>query len=271
MIHLGIVGAESPMGKLVLQKIQEHKESYCLCFKVDSTAKKSLQDAVFTDVEDALLMLSPTLVLDFASPNTAYERAKVYQSYHIPAIMPMAGFDAEKIELLRVIRSSKTNFPTLVVESSFSLNQELMTEQTLQMLKVLAPDVQEIIVTLGYDQTDFDFSDCMPMVKSLNEALGISNYPPQSAPASFCNKWCKQKFGFVNVILMRTQFMNGMYDGEMKIMLQNSHIALHYASQTDDIWRGLEMLMQYVANHPETDTADLTTNMLSKLVRQCLL
>ena len=66
-------------------------------------------------------------------------------------------------------------------------------------------------------------------------------------------------------------FMNGMYDGEMKIMLQNSHIVLHYASQTDDIWRGLEMLMQYVANHPETDTADLTTNMLSKLVRQCLL
>lgn len=244
MIYIGIVGAESPMGKLVLQKIQEHKEKYCLCFKVDSTAKKSLQDAVFTDVEDALLMLSPTLVLDFASPNTAYERAKVYQSHHIPAIMPMAGFDTEKIELLQTIRTAKASSPTLVIEPSFSLNQALAVNQALQMLELLASDVAKIKFTFGSnDAQNFDFA---PFLKFVDNKKKIQ-----------CSENKQNEFS-------------------IDIILQHSHISISSSIEADDLWRGLEMLAEYVANNPTTGTASLhsgviLTGILPHLVERSLL
>lgn len=244
MIHLGIVGAESPMGKLVLQKIQEHKEKYCLCFKVDGTVKKSLHDAVFTNVEDALLMLTPTLVLDFGEEATAYERGRIYQTYHIPAIMSMTGFDSKKIELLQTIRTAKVSSPTLVIEPSFSLNQALTINQSLQMLKPLASDVAKIKFMLGYNNyQNFDFS---PFLKFVGDKQKI--------------QWSE----------------NNPNEFRIDIILQHSHISIGSSIEDDDLWRGLEFLVEYVTNNPTTGTASLhggviLTGILPHLLERSLL
>ena len=222
MIHLGIVGAESPMGKLVLQKIQEHKEKYRLCFKVDASYQNSYQNATFKDVDDALLALSPTLIFDFGEETTAYERGKLYQTYHIPAIMSMAGFDTEKIELLQTIRTAKGSSPTLVIEPSFSLNQALAVNQALQMLKLLASDIVKIKFMLGYNNyQNFDFA---PFLKFVDNKKKIQ-----------CSKNTSNEFC-------------------IDIILQHSHISISSSIEADDLWRGMELLAEYVANNPTSRT-----------------
>lgn len=125
MIFLGIVGTQNPMGKLVLQKIEEHQEMYRLCFRVDKNVQKSLKNAVFRDVEDALLTLSPTMVLDFGETKMAFERAKTYLRHGFPAIMLTADFTEEQLELLQALRQANPSAPTLVIKQTFSPNQVL--------------------------------------------------------------------------------------------------------------------------------------------------
>lgn len=280
MIFLGIVGAKSPMGKLVLQKIKEHHKEYQICFVVDSRAQRSRKNAVFTDVEDALLTFPPTLVLDFGESKTAYERGKIYQHYHVPAIMEMDGFDEDKIDLLNAVRRASTNSPTLVIEPTFSFNQVLVFEQTLSMLRALAPNVNGVYINFSHEPLkEFNFAPYMLWINKFNQALGLNDFKPQAEERlsfdlipQYKFKSCRCKFGLVEVELMcylaKADYCEqDPYDCELAIILQQSKIVTFFRNKDDDTWRGLEMLIDYVAKHKTAQNAEISS-ILPQLVQQ---
>lgn len=281
MIFLGIVGTKSPMGKFVLEQIKQHKELYRLCFKVDRNAKESLKGAVFTDVEDALLKLSPTMVLDFGETETAYERAKTYLRYQVPAIMPMADFTEEQQEMLHTLWKASQFAPTLVIEPTFSYNQVLIIEQALRMLNLLSLNVEEVVLNFGYDrQKDYDLTPYMPWVKKLHHALSNKTFTPQTEKKILLDfnlgyqcQLCQCRFDRIEVVLERKVyhdklFMNGIFNFSLTIQMQQSYISMDSESQSDDIWRGLKKVIDYVDSH--RNEANIQTDVLSQLVHQAV-
>ena len=274
MLFLGIVGAETPMAKAMIEQIAQHSEEYRICFKVDASYKESKAEAEYADVDLALLMVPATLVIDFSEdPNVAYENAKVYHDYHVPAILTTAGLDEDTLDTLQHIRSVRTLSPALVVAPKLSVNQVLMVEQAERILRVVGADVTQIDLDFRYPVgPEFNVEPYMPLIERLNRAIGIRDWAPKTEACQNSRKY-NQKFGFVEINLERAfssevVFMNGLYDLQMKIHLKDSRFQLGEKSSLSDVWNGLSMLTEYAVVNKEVENGKIYTNLLPYLVHR---
>lgn len=289
MIFIGIVGAEAPLAKIVLDQLEQHKEMYRLAFKVDRSYKKSLKEMKYSDVEDALLEQNPTIVLDFLDVENAQERVKLYQCYFVPAIMT-AELSEEVIDSLQALRRSRGRSPLLVVQNCLSLGQVMLVEQAVQSLKILGEDVKA--VHLDYKIESMQVYDAVPYTveaKRFNKVLGINENTIDFDSAlaehgfeegtfrgiSFSRFRSKQTFGFVTVSMylveQESPFMGGIYDLDIKIETQDSEeaAALHFESSAADIWHAIVMLTGYACRRMEANDGEIKVNLLPQLVRNC--
>jgi hypothetical protein len=274
MIFIGIVGAETPMAKAMLEQIAQNREEYSICFKVDASYKESKAEARYDNVDTALLMLPTSMVIDFTEDAVkAYENAKVYLDYHVPAILTTAGLDNETLDTLKHIRSARIIAPTLIVEPKLSVNQVLMLEQAEQIIKVLGRDVKQINLDFRYPAGhDFNIEPYMPLIARLNRALGISDWTPKTE-ACRNSRTYTQQFGFVQITLERSfgserVIWDGLYDLQMIIRLKDSWIQLGEKSSLSDVWCGLDMLAEYAVTNKEVERGEIYTNLLPYLVHR---
>lgn len=274
MYYLGIVGAETPLAKVVLEQIKQHKEEYRICFKVDASYKGAKSEVKYADADSALLMVSATLVIDFTEDaQQAYENAKIYHNYHVPAILTTAGLDKEMLDTLLHIRYARTIAPTLIIEPRLSVNQILVVENAKQILNVIGTDVTQIALDFRYPVgPEFDVTPYMPLVEHLNRAIGISDWTPK-AEAFLNSRKYNQQFGFVQITLERAfgsqlVFMDGLYDLQMAIRLKDSWLQLGEKSSVADVWNGLSMLIEYAIVNKEVEKGEIYTNLLLYLVHR---
>ncbi len=274
MIFLGIVGAETPMAKAMIEQIAQHSEEYRICFKVDASYKEDKAEAKYANVDMALLMLSATLVIDFTEDaKRAYENAKAYLDYHVPAILVTAGLDEEMLDTLKHIRQTRTLAPVLIVAPKLSVNQVLMVEQAERILRVVGADVTQIDLDFRYPVGPaFNIEPYMPLIERLNRAIGIRDWAPKTE-ASQNSRTYTQKFGFVQITLERAfssgvVFMDGLYDLHMKIHLKDSWFQLGEKSSLSDVWNGLSMLTEYAVVNKEVENGKIYTNLLPYLVHR---
>ena len=227
MIYLGIVGAESTLGKSVLKQISNNTDKYCVAFTVDVSYESSIKDNKFDDPESALLLSTPTLILDFGPAIGAMERAKSYLWYHVPAIMQTAGLEGEALELLHSVRAARGSSPMLVVERCLSSSLVLLVEQMLQNLRICAANVQQVALDFSYSRDGkFDITPYMPLIERINRCLGYTDWQPKHDAYQDDIRY-NQQFGFVQITLQRTAdtesvFMDGLYDLQASIRTKTS-------------------------------------------------
>lgn len=263
MMYLGIVGAETPLAKVVLEQIKQHKEEYRVCFMADASYKESKAEATYTDADGALLMVPATLVLDFSNnEEEAYQNAKVYTEYHVPAILT-TPLSEDKIELLEAYRKARYSVPALLIEPNLSFNRAMLIEQTALVLKTLGRDVEQVEVDCKYPADKaFDIEPYMPLIKRLHQALGVTEW--KSGPVCHNSRRYEQQIGFVQMRLEK--YFAGQDALQITIKFHGSRVELHESSGADDIWRGLETLMNYVADG--VSTGEVMTAVLPKLVKR---
>lgn len=263
MMYLGIVGAETPMAKVVLEQIKQHKEEYRVCFMADASYKGAKSEVKYADADSALLMVPATLVLDFSdNEEEAYQNAKFYAEYHVPAILT-TPLSEDKIELLGAYRKARYSVPVLLIEPKLSFNQAMLIEQAALVLKALGRDVEQVEVDCKYPADKaFDIEPYMPLIKRLNQALGVTEW--KSGPVCHNSRRYEQQIGFVQMRLEK--YFAGQDALQITIKFHGSCVELHESSGADDIWRGLETLMNYVADG--VSTGEVITAVLPKLVKR---
>ena len=263
MMYLGIVGAETPLAKIVLEQIKQHKEEYRVCFMADASYKESKAEATYTDADSALLMVSATLVLDFSNnEEEAYQNAKFYAEYHVPAILT-TPLSEDKIELLEAYRKVRYSVPALLIEPNLSFNRAMLIEQAALVLKTLGRDVEQVVVNCKYPADKaFDIEPYMPLIKRLHQALGVTEW--KSGPVCHNSRRYEQQIGFVQMRLEK--YFAGQDTLQITIKFHGSCVELHESSGADDIWRGIETLMNYVADG--ASTGEVMTTVLPKLVKR---
>lgn len=263
MYYLGIVGAETPLAKIVLEQIKQHKEEYRVCFMADASYKETKSKEKYADADSALLMVSATLVLDFSeNEEEAYQNAKVYTEYHVPAILT-TPLSEDKIELLEAYRKARYSVPALLIEPNLSFNRAMLIEQAALVLKTLGRDVEQVEVDCKYPADKaFDIEPYMPLIKRLNQALGVTEW--KSGSVCHNSRRYEQQIGFVQMRLEK--YFAGQDTLQITIKFHASCVELHESSGADDIWRGLETLMNYVADG--VSTGEVMTTVLPKLVKR---
>ena len=271
MVLLGIVGAKTPLAKLVLDLLQKHSDQYQVIFKVDSSYENSHIKSEFSDVEDALLMLTPTLVLDFGEPKTAFERTKVYRNYFVAAIMFSPALTKEQLSQLHILRRApQRSMPSLVIENEFSisLNYVVLQEQMMQTLSVLHHLVSEVHIELQNAAPDFR-QRYIPLMKTINSNLGLNEQA-----FTTCNKRLIRS-GKVQICVLSMSADGNPADEEIsvRIILAEKNIGLGSLAYAFDnhsalVWRGLDTLLDYLTMRLSAVNGEIQIDLLPKLVRQ---
>ena len=135
MLHLGIVGALSSLGKGVIAELEKHPEEFKIVFKIDDRyPDNNLISGEFLHLEQVLSFgIVPSLVLDFGAPEGIFDRAKFYRTYEIPAIMQCV-FGAQKSAILEDIRGLSNNIHSpLVLVPDFSIIKTLMMNKRIPL------------------------------------------------------------------------------------------------------------------------------------------
>lgn len=273
MVLLGIVGAEKSLAKLVLGLLQKHSDQYQVIFKVDRSYENSHIKSEFSDVDDALLMLTPTLVLDFGEPETAFERTKIYRDYFVAAVMFAPALTKEQLEQLQALRRApQRSMPSLVIENevSISLNNVVLQEQVMQTLNVLGPLVSEVNIELQNAAPNFH-QRYMPLMKMINNNLGVNE---QAFPSTFNNRLMRS--GKVQICVLSMSVDGNPADEEInvRIILAEKNVGLGSLTYAFDnhsvfVWRGLSTLLDYLTARLASVNGEIQIDLLPKLVRQC--
>lgn len=273
MVLLGIVGAKSPLAQLVISLLEQHKENYSVIFKVDRSFENSHTKSEFSDVEDALLMLTPTLVLDFGESKTAFERTKIYRDYFVAAVMFAPALTKDQLDQVQALRRApQRSMPSLVIENEFSisLNYVVLQEQIMQTLSVLHHLVSEVNIELQNVAPDFQ-QRYMPLMKMINRQLGVNE---KAFPMTCSDRLMRS--GLVQICVLSMSADGNPADEEINIRIilagKNAGLgSLTYAfdNHSELIWRGLDTLLEYLTARLGSVNGEIQIDLLPKLVRQC--
>ena len=209
-------------------------------------------------------MVSATLVLDFSeNEEEAYQNAKFYAEYHVPAILT-TPLSEDKIELLEAYRKARYSVPVLLIEPKLSFNQAMLIEQAALVLKALGRDVEQVVVNCKYPADKaFDIEPYMPLIKRLNQALGLTEW--KSGSVCHNSRRYEQQIGFVQMRLEK--YFAGQDTLQITIKFHGSCVELRESSGADDLWRGIEALMAYAVDYGAS-VGEIVIDMLPKLVKR---
>ena len=271
MIFLGIVGAETPMGKLARRQLAEDERAYKIVFTVDDSYQESQKDARFNNADNALVSYQATIVLDFADTKNIDERVKTYLWYNVPAIIYAAEIDDDTMERIQALRrAGQRSIPRLIVERELSLTTLLALEQLNMCLKVFGQDVSMVYLSVFEAGKDV-FMRYLPVVKKINCLLGVNEqaFQPQIEATSY-------EHGLVRVEVLSQSI--DLSQGTEKIRVEIarneprlgvSNLVLNFDSRPEDIGHGLKMLIDFVAYRQTSEDWKIKFDLLPQLLRQC--
>ncbi len=270
MVLLGIVGAQSPMGKLVLELLQQHTENYKVIFTVDRSYKASHNKSEYADLEDALLSQTPTMVLDFGEPKTAFERTKIYRYYFVPAVMYAPAFTRDQLSQLRAVRSgSQRSIPSLIIENELSLSHVLLREQLIQTLRVFASQVMFVKIYLK-ETTDNYLERYLPLLEQINRELRVKEKPVKHIKY----RGNQVEYGRAYVYLLSSREDQTSVQEEMKVEvcldrgLDVVPLTYQFPNHRMTVWQGLDRLLTHLITRLSIVNGELDVDVLAQIVRQ---
>lgn len=127
MIKVGVIGALGKMGSTVIKAIQADTDTE-LILAVDKFGTGKTIDGleIKTDLETALSVVKPDVVVDFTQPDTIYNNIKIYQNYKIKSVIGTTGLMAEQIQEIEAM--ALKNNTGIIIAPNFSIGAILMME-----------------------------------------------------------------------------------------------------------------------------------------------
>lgn len=271
MVYLGLVGAESPMGKMINHLLDNHRDEYKIVFKVDASYQPSKQHNLFANVDDALVMLSATIIVDCDGHDGAFERAKTYLWYHVPAVMCAVDFSQDELDALTALRrAGQKSVPTLVIEHELSWSSILLTEQVLSGIRAFAPEVTEVHISV-FGACKDSSARCLSLMRKINKILGVNEYGLHLKQSK-----CSCSLGLVKV-----EFIGRSADdhpsGEhrtVEVCLQKENnditsLIWNFNNHAFDFWSGLHQVLDFVQECPESSETHILIDILPQMLRRC--
>ena len=253
MIFIGIVGALSPSGQKMIEALQLYPQDYKVIWTVDENyAADNRQMSQFKDLENVLILgLQPSLVLDFGSYKTTYERAKIYRRYAVPAIM-QGVLSAEELSFLSNCGQANKNgehYAPLVVEPDFSIVKIQMVKDLLCQVQHLTCKVQRIYVRVKHNAHTEDICKMwLYWATMINAVLGEYTELPTAHASGFT-------LGFVRV---SEQYKPEMEPNDehlsIKLLLDKPNESLEWnlaCSLTDTRVEGALLLLEWYKSERE--------------------
>jgi len=130
MINVGVTGALGKMGSEVIKTIianKEQKGEMTLVMAVDkfNEGKNVFESVVVEgDLEKALEINKPDVVVDFTQPSCVFENTKKYLNAKVKPVIGTTGLTAEQIEELKAL--SKANNTGCIIAPNFAVGAVLM-------------------------------------------------------------------------------------------------------------------------------------------------
>ena len=270
MVLLGIVGAQSPMGKLVHELLQQHTENYKVIFTVDCRHKRSRGKSEYNDLEDALLSQTPTAVLDFGEPKTAFERTKIYRYYFVPAVMYAPAFTDDQLSQLKAVRSgSQRSVPFLIIENELSLSHILLREQLMQTLRVFASQVMFVKIYLK-DTTDNYLERYRPLLEQINRRLGTKEKTIKLIKRP--DNLTEYGRTYVYVLSLSDDQTFAQEKIKVEVCLDRGldvvPLTYQFPNHRMTVWQGLDRLMTHLITRLSIVNGELEVDVLAQIVRQ---
>ena len=270
MVLLGITGAESPMGKLVLELLQQHTELYKVIFTVDRSYKTSRNKSEYADLEDALLSQTPTMVLDFGETKTAFERTKIYRYYFVPAVMYAPAFTEDQLAQLRAVRSgSQRSIPSLIIENELSLSHALLQEQLMQTLRIFASQVMFVKIYLK-NTTDNWLERYQPLLEQINRRLGVK----QKTIKLIRRPDNQTEYGKAHVYVLSLSEDQTFAQEEVKVEvcldrgLDVVPLTYRFPNHRETIWQGIDRLLTHLITRLSIVNGELDVDVLAQIMHQ---
>ena len=267
MVLLGIVGAKTPMGKLALEWLQEHADEYKVIFSVDCNDKP--RKSTFSDLEDALLAQTPTLVLDFGEPKTAFERIKTYRYYFVPAVMYAPALTKEQLSQLQALcLASSRSTPSLIIENELSLSHVLLQEQLMQALRAFVSQVMYVKIYLK-ETTDNYVERYQSLLERINRQLGS-----KEKNISLKRHGNQIECGRALVYVVSLSDDKTSVNEEMKVEILLDQgldvVPLTYCfpNHRKTIGQGLEKILTYLLTRLSIVNGELEVDLLAQIMRQ---
>ena len=126
MIRLAVVGANGKMGSQVVNLAITNKdfELVCAVDKFGAGKQLSADVVVEDDLEAALVITKPDVVVDFTQPSSIYENVQTYIRLGIKSVIGTTGLTKEQVE--HIEKLSKDNNVGVVIAPNFSIGAILM-------------------------------------------------------------------------------------------------------------------------------------------------
>ena len=126
MIRLAVVGANGKMGSQVVNLAITNKdfELVCAVDKFGAGKQLSADVVVEDDLEAALIITKPDVVVDFTQPSSIYENVQTYIRLGVKSVIGTTGLTKEQVE--HIERLSKDNNVGVVIAPNFSIGAILM-------------------------------------------------------------------------------------------------------------------------------------------------
>ena len=271
MVYLGLVGAESPLGKLIVRLLDDHRDAYKIVFKVDTSYQKSHQDSLFSDVDEALIMIPATMIIDCEGHDGAYDRVKTYLWHHVPAVMCAVDFSQDELDALTALRrAGQKSVPTLVIEHELSWSSILLTEQVLSGIKAFATEVTGVHINI-FGACNNTQKRCLPLMQKINKILGLNEKGLQLRQStSSCS------LGIVKIAFTGYSANNNP-SGEhrtVEVFLQKENsditsLTWDFNNNMLDFWSGLHQVLDFLQDCPESSEARIWVDVLPHMLRRC--
>lgn len=272
MVYLGLVGAESPMGKMINHLLDNHRDECKIVFKVDTSYQKSHQDSLFPDVDEALIMIPATMIIDCKGHDGAYDRVKTYLWHHVPAVMCAVDFSQDELDALTALRrAGQKSVPTLVIEHELSWSSILLTEQVLSGIKAFATEVTGVYIKV-FNACQNSQARILPLMQKINKILGVNERGLQ----------LKQSKSSCSLGLVEVEFIghsaNDHPAGEhrtVEVCLSKGDSAdvtsliWNFNNNVLDFWSGLRKVLDFLQGCSESSEARIWVDILPQTLRRC--
>lgn len=175
MLYVGIVGAESPLGKRVVDSLKKTPDMYRIVFCVDESYKvNSPAKNTYASVEAALSFnQSPSVVVDCDDPATAIVRANTYRFYATAAIMCCTCSQDEIDALSCAYVAEEKKAPSLLIVPDYSLRNSTLLSFFFSRIGMHKNNLDRLEITIKHrDVKTVNFDRWMYWANKLNKIAG---------------------------------------------------------------------------------------------------
>ena len=270
MIYVGIYGAQTPLGKKVINLIESMTDEYRIVFLVDKDYDaNSVTEAKYENLDAALSFNQPpSVIIDCGDADKALERAKTYRFYSVPAILCCSCKLDELDTICRVHSVEDAQAKALLLVSDYSVNNTRLMTYFTRVGTMHRHDIDRLEIEVYLSEGMHpDLGVWLNWAQMFNEALGVTNVKT-SVKGSTC--YC----GLVIIDFMtKENLAQGSTETHVRLFYGNKSCLsfTQMRSACEDLLenqaQGVMRLLEWFVSHSEeVDTGKVFTNHLSTVL-----